>query len=245
MGTVYLARRDGKDVALKVLDAGRGDVQPEAIARFRRETDILRSLAGPRTPRFLDAGRVADCFYCVMEFVPGATVRDAMARGPAGERTAAVLLDHVGQALEAIHGVGLVHRDVKPENVILTPDGGAKLVDFGLAKSVLDHGLTRTGELLGTVEHLAPELILGQPATPRTDAFALGMTVLEALAGSSPLAGRPEEIAAMLVEGDFPRARDLIPASRLRAAIDGLLEPSPEKRMPISEARAIAARTRS
>ncbi|MBI3725629.1 serine/threonine protein kinase [bacterium] len=243
MGTVYLAQKDGKEVALKVLDTGSGDLEPEALARFRRETDMLRSLEGSRIPRFLDAGRVADCFYFAMEFVPGETLRDAVSRGPIGERATARIIDHVGEALETIHRAGLVHRDVKPANVILVPGGGAKLVDFGLAKAVSDHGLTRTDQLLGTLHYLAPELVLGQEATPRTDAFALGMTALEALVGSSPLVGSSEQIAAMLAEGDFPRARDLVPtcAPQLRAALDGLLEPAPHDRASLSDARQLVA----
>ncbi|MBI3722786.1 protein kinase [bacterium] len=244
MGTVYFAEKDGLQVALKVLDLGTEPADPEALARFRRETDILRSIHAPGIPAFLEAGRVDECFFLAMEYVPGETLYIALHRKALTEAEGARVITDVAGALEAIHKTGLIHRDVKPANVILSPGGGSKLVDFGLAKLAIDFGLTRSDEVVGTIQYMAPEVVLGENATPATDAFALGMTALEALAGKSPLlSGTTDEMAEQLADGKVPRVSDVAPklGGAVRRVVDGLLEPKPKKRMTLAEARAALA----
>ncbi|MBI3724175.1 serine/threonine protein kinase [bacterium] len=240
-GTVYLAMRGALPVALKVLDVR--DAEPETLARCRREADLLRALTCREIPRFVDAGRLQDDVFFAMEFVPGETLHALAARGPLPEPLVARVLGDVARALATIHAAGLVHRDVKPANIIVPPAGPAKLVDFGIAKLMSDRTLTRGDVIVGTTPYLAPELFAGEEADTATDAFALGMTGLEALLGRCPLEGSRFSIASRLLRGDVPDPVQLLPHAdrRLVAMIEGLLARERRVRHGIAHARAALA----
>jgi len=239
MGIVYLAERGGRDYAVKVLDLTAGALEPEAIARFHREGEALRTLRGPGIPRFFEMGRSDDQLFVVMEYVPGESLLSVVERGPLDPAAVEHLMDEVLAALETIHAAGVVHRDVKPANVIMTAHGSAVLVDFGLAKRVDDRGLTRADEVLGTLHYMAPELLWGETATWRSDAYSLGMTALHAAAGRCPVEGSGLALAFKLSRGAIPRAADVIPQApaTLKQVIDGLLDRKPEARLGLAEAR--------
>ncbi|MBI3723425.1 protein kinase [bacterium] len=236
-GVVYLAERDGAPIALKVIDAQAVEADPESLARFRRETEALRRLSCDGIPRFFDAGRERDLFYCAMEFVPGDTLDAILDDGPLPEGAVLGLLLELARALLAVHEVGLVHRDVKPANVILTPSGRAKLVDFGLAKEPQDSSLTRGDEIVGTVAYMAPELALGKRASAASDAYALGMTGLHAAIGYCPLSGTSWEILGRVSRGDIPSPSALLPQAdaRLVGILEGLLRADPLERALLEE----------
>ncbi|MEZ0229133.1 MAG: protein kinase, partial [Planctomycetota bacterium] len=205
MGTVYLAERDGQRYALKVLAAGASN-DAESLARFRREMDCLRNLRGPGIQRFFEAGRTTDSFFYVMEYVPGETLSDVIARGPADDATLRKVIVDMASALQAIHATQLIHRDVKPGNIIVATDGRATLIDYGLAKFAADFSLTRRDEVMGTILYMAPEIIRGQEPGPPSDAFSLGMTALHAALGYAPLDGTAAHVARRIMVGDVPRA---------------------------------------
>ncbi|HZV00817.1 MAG TPA: protein kinase, partial [Planctomycetota bacterium] len=238
MGIVYLAERNGRRYAVKVLEVGLG-TDVEALARFRREMETLRALQGPGIPRFYEAGRLEDCFFYVMEYVAGETLGSILETRAADADSVRSLIVDLSGALAAMHVAGLVHRDVKPGNVIITPEGHATLIDYGLAKFLDDHSLTKQDEVLGTILYIAPEALMGSEPGPATDAFALGMTALHAGLGVQPLEGSAPNIARRLAKGDVPRARDLLKGypDELVRAIDGLLEPDPKKRLSVTDAR--------
>jgi CheY-like chemotaxis protein len=250
MGTVYLAERPGMDgpVALKVLGDGVSAIEAEALARFRREWEALRAAGGCGVPRFLDAGRDGDTFYYLMEYIPGETLAQSLARGPLDEAELVPVVRDVAAALEQIHEIGLVHRDVKPANVILAPRGArgpasaaARLVDFGLAKTRGDHALTKAQDVLGTVAYMAPELIRGEPIDTGVDAFALGMTALEAALGRLPVDGSSYAIASRRASGVVARASVCgagVLSSEVASVLDGLLAPDARERLSAREARA-------
>jgi serine/threonine-protein kinase len=238
MGVVYLVERDGQRYALKVLDVA-ATADMEALARFRREMDMLRSLRGPGIPRFFEAGRTEDCFFYVMEYFEGETLSALVQRGPLDEPTVRTMIGDIASALAVMHAAGLVHRDVKPGNVILMPSKHATLIDYGLAKFLDDFSLTRADEVLGTMLYIAPEVLSGDGARPPADAFSLGMTALHAALGKDPMDGTAAFLARRILRGDLPRARDLLPRFSRGTVdvIDGLLEFDPLKRLSVSEAR--------
>ncbi|MBI3723658.1 protein kinase [bacterium] len=241
-GIVYLAERDGARVALKVLTGSA--LEPEALVRFRREAEALRSIRCENVPRFVAAGRDGDVFYCAMELAEGEPLSSILARGPLEEKTAARTMDQVAAALQAIHAAGLVHRDVKPGNVMVAPDGRAMLVDFGLAKCTTDPAVTRDDEILGTAAYLAPELFTDAVATPAADAFALGMTALEARLGDLPGNGSSFEIASRRARGEVPRVAELVKGAcaSFLSAVEGLLVADPRQRLGLEAARGGFAR---
>jgi serine/threonine protein kinase len=254
MGTVYLARRrPGRGpgaspcdpVALKVLDASGQILAPESLARFKREVDALRTLRGPCMPRFYEAGRIEEIFYLAMEYLPGRTLAQLSVERRLHEVEVARVSRSVAAALEFIHRAGLVHRDVKPSNVIVTPEGDGRLVDYGLVKLAGDETLTRRDEVMGTVSYMAPELLRAEPASACSDAFALGMTMLEALIGRCPVEGRRLDIALARVRGEVPNPFAFL-AGRVTpgmlALVDGLLAPDPARRLTIAQARERLAR---
>ena len=209
MGTVYRAiqRDDGREVALKVL-APRLSGNRTAIARFLRECRVLSSLEAENVVRVLDHGYDAGRYFLVMEAVEGDSLdRIVLRDGPLPEPELARTFWQVGRALQDLSSCDLVHRDVKPANIVRrTTDGVVKLVDFGLAKHMHEPTtLTETGYALGTSYYVAPEVIEGAPSDARSDLFALGVSMYEALTGRRPFAGVvPYQIFKRIVAGQVP-----------------------------------------
>ncbi|MFZ3415227.1 Stk1 family PASTA domain-containing Ser/Thr kinase [Arthrobacter sp. 3Tela_A] len=205
MSTVYLATdtRLDRDVALKVLyphlAADRG-----FLDRFEREAKSAARLSHPHVVGVLDQGVTESLSYLVMEYVPGRTLRDVLnERHRLTPRLALAMMDAVVDGLAAAHEAGLVHRDVKPENVLLASSGAIKIADFGLARAVTTS--TNTGTLVGTVAYLAPELVTGAGADARSDIYSAGIMLYEMLTGSQPFTGEvPIQVAFAHVHSSVP-----------------------------------------
>jgi serine/threonine protein kinase len=207
MGTVYRARADdGHEVAIKVVPGASTSGQ----ARLRREAKALRELAHRNIVEIVDVGEFEHGSWVAMELVAGDTVRQMMAT-PASWTTWIERLCPIGDALGAVHRAGLVHRDVKPDNIVVGADGVAKLVDFGLAKaepgtaaalvSQLGDPLTRTGASVGTPGYASPEQMLGKDVDGRTDMFGLAVTMWEAIFGVLPFRGATADAIGLAAIG--------------------------------------------
>lgn len=192
MATVYRALdlRLERPVAVKILHAGWAS-DAHARMRFQREARAAAQLSHPDVVSVFDAGEDGGEPFLVMEYVAGATLRDVIRdRLRLGAGEAAAVMDHVLAALAAAHRIGLVHRDVKPENVLITPDGRVKVADFGLARAVADATITTTASgLIGTAAYLAPEQWTGQAVDAGCDVYAAGVMLFELLTGTPPFAG--------------------------------------------------------
>jgi serine/threonine protein kinase len=190
MGIVFHATRepDGDDVALKVL---RRELTHDETYR-RRFTHEARAAGEVRHSHLvpvLDAGEADGRTYLAVAYVAGRSLADRIEKeGPLPLRDVVALTSQVAAGLDALHQRDLVHRDIKPSNIMLDQEGRAAVTDFGLAKGRAYTVLTRPGQVMGTLDYLAPELIKGQPATPASDIYALGCVVFECLTGHAPFA---------------------------------------------------------
>jgi serine/threonine-protein kinase len=223
MATVYLAldRRLDRDVALKVMHSHLADDQ-QFTARFIREARSAARLSHPGVVAVFDQGEDDGLLYLAMEYLQGRTLRQVL--GELGVLTPGEALDVVEPALEALaaaHAAGIVHRDVKPENVILTDDGRVKVADFGLARAA--SALTSSsGVLMGTAAYMAPELIADGVADARGDVYAVGVMIFEMITGRQPFSGDvPVRVAYRHVHEDVPPPSSVIP--RLPEPLDVLV----------------------
>ncbi|WP_366179775.1 PASTA domain-containing protein [Actinomyces timonensis] len=224
MATVYKAydRRLERAVALKLMHAHLAD-SPDFVARFRREARAAARLSNPGVVAVYDQGAIDGVAYIIMEYVPGPTLRDRITSGPLTVAEALEMTSHVLRPLGAAHRAGLMHRDIKPENVLLPADGSVpKVADFGLARAVTEATQTSTGNILGTVAYLAPELITSGASTPRADVYSVGVMLFELLTGEQPFsADTPIQIAFRNVHEDIPAPSTR--ADGIPAAVDGLV----------------------
>jgi len=193
VGVVFLAidTRDGDAVALKVL---RPDVRledPISVSRLEREVDLARRLAHPNVVRVYELGEADGLHYLTMEYVEGPTLRQILAeRGTLPVPAVLTLGRQLCRALGHAHQHGVVHRDVKPHNLVVTPAGLLKVMDFGTARPVgASRGLTESGALFGTPAYMAPELLRGGAVDARADVYAAGVVLFEALVGRPPFTG--------------------------------------------------------
>ncbi|MCB7137259.1 Stk1 family PASTA domain-containing Ser/Thr kinase [Cellulosimicrobium marinum] len=217
MATVYLAvdRRLDRDVALKVMHPhlAEGASGADFVSRFRREARAAARLTHPGLVAVYDQGLDGETSYLTMEYVAGSNLRRLLLT----ERTLTLgrtldVLDDVLDALAAAHRGGLVHRDVKPENVLLDTEGRIKVTDFGLARAVNEVTSTTTGTVLGTVAYLSPELISIGACDARTDVYAVGILAYEMLLGTVPHTGStPIQVAFQHVNNDVPPPSDVAP----------------------------------
>jgi serine/threonine-protein kinase len=238
MSSVFRARdiQLGRRVALKLLHDHYAD-DPEYVERFRREARAVARLSHPNIVTVIDRGQDAGRQFIVFEHVDGENLKDLVLRtGRLPLRNAVELALAVADGLAFAHQHGLVHRDVKPQNVLLSREGEVKVTDFGIARSLdVEHGVTQTGTVLGTGDYLAPEQASGDPVSPATDVYSLGIVLWEMLAGDVPFSG--ENFVAVALRHVNERPRDLrelrpdVPPS-LAAAVERALAKDPAGRYP-------------
>ena len=223
MSTVYVAtdQRLERDVALKVLHPHLS-ADESFLDRLGREAKAAARLSHPHVVGVLDQGTDHHTAYLVMEYIKGHTLRDVLnTKGALPPRLALALIDPVVEGLGAAHAAGFIHRDVKPENVLIADDGRIKIGDFGLARAVTTS--TSTGALLGTVAYLSPELVLGRPADARSDVYSAGIMLYEMLTGQQPFTGEvPIQVAYQHVNGAVGPPSVLVPG--LAAEVDELVQ---------------------
>ncbi|MFL5520237.1 MAG: protein kinase domain-containing protein [Gemmatimonadales bacterium] len=236
MGLVYLAQRDGAPdeppVALKVLRDG-SDVGGSALRRFLAERRIVSQLEHPHVARLLETGITADgAPFFAMLHCAGGSLAQRLAQGPLGVPEAVRVAGQLAAALGAAHGLGIVHRDVKPANVLFDAAGGAQLTDFGIAK-LLDQETTLSGALLGTPAYLAPEQLRGLGVDHRVDLWALGVVLYQMLSGRRPFDGPTYAAVLHAVRSVEPgprrRPADDVPPA-LEALMRHLLQKEPDAR---------------
>ena len=224
MASVFRAvdRRLDRDVAIKVMHHGLGDDQ-QFTDRFVREAKSAAKLNHRNVVSVFDQGRDGDVTYLVMEYVPGRTLRDLMRdEAPMPPYRALELLEQVLVALSAAHAAKIIHRDVKPENVLITPDGDVKVADFGLARAVSAATTATGGTLIGTVSYLAPEIVTNDGADARSDIYACGAMLYEMLTGLKPHAGEsPIQVAYKHVHEDIGPPSAVVPG--IPAYVDALV----------------------
>src|SRR4051794_19414489 len=236
MGIVFRARWDaeGGDVALKLLPATLADDETFR-RRFERESRIARELRHPNIVEVLDAGTADGRPYLATRIVAGPTLANRLTEsGALTDAETVRVVAGVAAALDVLHERGLVHRDVKPDNVLL--DGASvALTDFGLARSAADTVLTLPGRVSGTADYLAPELILGEAPSPQSDVYALGCLAYACASGAAPFADRSvaDVVVAHLQEEPQP------PPTPLGHAIVQALAKDPAARPPTASAYAL------
>ncbi|MCZ2860516.1 protein kinase domain-containing protein [Blastococcus sp. VKM Ac-2987] len=240
MGEVWRARDVLLDrpVAVKVLRSEYAD-NPVFVARFRTEARNAASLSHPNIAAVLDYGESTaertgeHLAYLVMELVDGPPLSARLAEdGSLGTSAALAVLQQAAAGLAAAHTAGVVHRDVKPANILLTPDGTVKLTDFGISWSAGSVPLTQTGQVIGTAQYMSPEQAMGEHVGPASDVYALGLVGYESLAGHAAFDGdNPVTVALKQVqEHPEPLPADL--PQDVRALIDAALVKNPDDRLP-------------
>ncbi len=242
MGQVYLARHRWLDVpvAIKVLNPMMGN-DPEAIERFKRESQMAAKLDHPNIVRATDGGPIDDSFYLVTEFLDGIDLAELVTKhGPLPPELASWVVCETAKALEHAHAENLIHRDIKPSNIMLLRDGSIKLLDLGLARYTDSQTqMTATGQFMGTIDYVSPE----QAADTRTvdhraDIYSLGCTLYYLLTGKAPFEGEGFEtivskILAHAEESPQPIEtfrNDVIPS--IRQVVEKMMAKHPDDRMP-------------
>jgi serine/threonine-protein kinase len=213
MATVYLAidTRLDRRVALKVMHADLARDE-DFVNRFIGEAKSVARLSHPNVVSVYDQGSDGHYLYLAMEYLPGRTLRDLLdERGWFEPREALRIMVPLLSGLAAAHAAGIIHRDVKPENVLIAPDGHLKVVDFGLARALTVSSQTRTGLIIGTVAYLAPEQVSGTGADTRTDVYAAGIVLFELLTGAKPHTGdTPLAVAYKHVNEQVPAPSQVV-----------------------------------
>jgi hypothetical protein len=225
MSTVYRAFDPTLErwVAIKLMHS---DISrdPDQLERFRREARAVAQLNHPHVVTVIDAGEDEGAPYIVFEYVEGETLKERIKRQgrlPVSEAVAYAI--EIGRALEGAHAARLVHRDVKPQNVLIDADGRAKVTDFGIARSLEAHGLTATGRVLGTTDYVSPEQALGQEVTEQSDIYSLGIVLYEMLTGEPPFRAETQVAVAMKhVKDPLPDVQRMRPeiSASLAAAVE-------------------------
>jgi serine/threonine-protein kinase len=241
MSSVYKARDAllERHVALKVLHDQYSEDE-DFVERFKREARSVAQLQHPNIVTVIDRGEEDGRQYIVFEYIDGENLKEFVVRkGRLDVPEALEIALEVARGLAFAHQQGLIHRDVKPQNVLLNGDGRAKVTDFGIARTLDVDGMTQTGTVLGTSNYIAPEQATGQPVDAHSDVYALGAVLYELLAGDVPFPGESFLAVAMKhvhepppnlldVRGDVPL--------RVAAAVDRALEKDPEQRFPTMDA---------
>ena len=232
MGRVYRAHQKSMDrvVALKVLKS----LEKDDAARFEREALILGSLQHARILRLFDAGVDGTIPYLVCELASAETLEELLGRGPLTLRQSLEYAEKLADALSCAHSLGVAHRDVKPANVFVFPDGEVKLADFGLARHMACGGtLTATGLIMGTPHYMSPEQTLGERGSPSSDQYSLGVTLYRMITGSLPFSGPSMIVVAMARLNEpppSPRARSPRVPDEVDAVVVRTLQREPDGR---------------
>ena len=225
MSTVYRAFDETLErwVAIKVLHHTMED-DPVQLERFRREARTVARLSHPHVVTVIDAGEDDGHPFIVFEYVEGDTLKGLIRRtGPLPVVEAVAYAIEIGRGLMAAHTERLVHRDVKPQNVLIDPDGRAKVTDFGISRSLDSDGLTATGRVLGTTDYVAPEQALGEDVTEQSDVYSLGVVLFEMLTGTVPFTAESQVGVAMKhVREPLPDLRRVRP--EVSAALTAVIE---------------------
>lgn len=190
MAHVYLGvdRLLRRQVAVKILDA-QSAADAIFVERFRREAQAVAQLSHPNIVSIFDWGSVAGTYYMVMEYVPGENLKERLRRGAVPESDALDIAAQTAAALSIAHQHGIIHRDIKPQNILLAPSGLVKVVDFGIAYTPGVTQLTRTNAVAGTAHYLSPEQAQSKPLDQRTDIYSLGVVLFEMVTGREPFQG--------------------------------------------------------
>jgi predicted Ser/Thr protein kinase len=236
MSSVYRAhdRLLERTVALKVLHQQYGNDE-EYVERFRREARSVATLSHPNIVTVIDRGEHEGRQFIVFEYVEGENLKRLIERrGPAPVSTALELAMQIARGLSFAHQQGLIHRDVKPQNVLMNGDGQAKVTDFGIARSLdVKHGMTQTGTVLGTSDYIAPEQAQGQRVDEHTDVYSLGVVLYEMLLNEVPFPGENFVAVAMRhINEEPPSIRDKRPdvPVRVEAAVHRAMAKDPQAR---------------
>jgi eukaryotic-like serine/threonine-protein kinase len=199
MSTVYLARDETLDrpVAVKVMHREMSE-QEDQLQRFRQEARAVAKLSHPNVVSVIDAGEDGGHPYIVFEYVKGETLKQRIKReGALDTQDAIAYAIEVARGLGVAHGRSMVHRDIKPQNILIDEEGRAKLTDFGISRQLEQDGVTATGRVLGTTDYVAPEQAMGRPVDPRSDVYSLGVVLYEALVGQVPFSADSQVGVAM------------------------------------------------
>jgi serine/threonine protein kinase len=234
MGVVYKAEDTtlGRMVALKFLPEELA-THPPALERLRREARMIGALNHPGICTVYELGEASGRVFLAMEFLEGESLRERIARGPLAKGEFFEIAVQVAKALEAAHGQGMVHRDIKPDNLFLTTQGVVKLMDFGLAKPIEEEGgAAPQSSVTGTSGYMSPEQMRGEALDARSDIYSFGRVLAE-LAGDAPASGVATVIAKALVRDPAERWQS---AAELRTALEGI-RPEPGQRIPQQASR--------
>lgn len=242
MADVFLAHDNvlDRDVALKVMNS-RYARDDEFVERFRREAQSAAALSHPNIVSIYDRGESEDgTYYIAMEYLSGGTLKDrVLKRGALPPKTAASVAAQIAEALKAAHSRGVVHRDIKPHNILITEAGDIKVTDFGIARAASSSTMTKTGAVMGTAHYISPEQAMGESVGPASDLYSLGVLLYEMLTGELPFdADTPIGIAMQHVNGTPNPPREVNPEvpAGLNAVVVKLLQKDPEDRYPSDEA---------
>jgi eukaryotic-like serine/threonine-protein kinase len=235
MSTVYRASDETlqRQVAIKLMNR-EVSTDSDQLERFRREARAVAQLSHPHIVGVIDAGEDEGRPYIVFEYIEGETLKERIRRTgrlPVAEAVAYAI--EIARALGAAHARHIVHRDVKPQNVLLDEEGSAKVTDFGIARTLDEEGLTADGRVLGTTDYVSPEQALGQPVTGQSDLYSLGIVLYEMLTGEVPFKGDNQVAVAMKhVREDLPDVQLGRPevSAALAAVVDGATAKHQENR---------------
>ncbi len=222
MSTVYLARDATLDrpVAVKVMHREMSE-QPDQLERFRQEARAVAKLSHPNVVSVIDAGEDGGHPYIVFEYVEGETLKQRIARvGALDTQEALAYAIEIARGLTVAHARNMVHRDIKPQNVLIDAEGRAKLTDFGISRQLEQDGMTATGRVLGTTDYVAPEQAMGHRVDPRSDIYSLGVVLYEMLIGQVPFhADSQVGVAMKHVNEELPDVQQRRPEISAAAAL--------------------------